>query len=87
MSKELRAGTHAGRLLKDITLGNGSAELAPRSVGEVSMSEACLGRSHCRAEQPIVRFPKAPANLPTHVHLYQRELLEILRIQSVEMFS
>ena len=37
------------------------------------------------AEQPIVQLSEPSANLPAHVHLYQRELFEILRIDVVEV--
>ena len=44
-----------------------------------------LGRSHPGAQQPIIQLSDPSANLPAHVHLYQRELLEILRIHLVEV--
>ena len=44
-----------------------------------------LGRSHPGAEQPIIQLSEPSANLPAEVHLYQRELLKILRIHLVEV--
>ena len=43
------------------------------------------GVSHPGAEQSIIRFSEPSANFPAHVHLYQRELLKILRIHLVEV--
>jgi hypothetical protein len=40
-------------------------------------------RLHSGAEQSIIRFPKSAAYFAAHVHLDQRELLEILRVDLV----
>jgi hypothetical protein len=44
-----------------------------------------LRRAHAGAEQSIIRFSEPSANFPTHVHLDQRELLHIPRVDLVEV--
>ena len=49
------------------------------------MLDVRVRRPHPGAEQSIIGFPEPSAHFPAHVHLDQRELLEILRVDLVEV--
>jgi hypothetical protein len=55
-----------------------------RSPNEATL-HVRLRHTHLGAKQSIIRFPEPPANFPAHVHLDQRKLLEILRVDLVEV--
>ena len=49
------------------------------------MSDVRLWRPHLCAEQSTMGFAKPSADFASHVHLYDRKLLEIVRVHSVEV--
>ena len=68
-------------LLTAIASGASSIELAALML--IAVTDRTNGRPG--AEQPIIRFSEPSAHFPAHVHLDQRELLEILRVDLVEV--
>jgi hypothetical protein len=55
------------------------------SVSQENMLDVRDGRPHSCAKETIIGIPEPSAHFPPHVHLDQRELLEILRVDSVEI--
>jgi hypothetical protein len=49
------------------------------------MLDVRLRHAHPGAEQSTIRFPEPSAHFPPHVHLDQRKLLQIPRIDLVEV--
>ena len=52
---------------------------------QANISDVRLGRTHLHTEQSAIGFPQPSAHLASHVHLYERKLLEILRVHLVEV--
>jgi hypothetical protein len=55
------------------------------SAGQENMLDVSVRRPHPGAEQSIIRFPEPSAHFTAHVHLDQRKLLEIPRVDLVEV--
>ena len=55
------------------------------SVSEENMLDVRDRRPHLCEKQSIIRFPEPSAHFSTHVHLDQRELLDVLRVDLVEV--
>jgi hypothetical protein len=55
------------------------------SAAQENILDVRIRRPHPGAEQSIIRFPEPSANFPAHVHLDQRELLQILLVDPVEV--
>src|SRR6476661_963569 len=49
------------------------------------MLDVHIPSPHRGAQQSIIRFPEPSAHFPAYVHLDQRELLEIVRVDLVEV--
>jgi hypothetical protein len=55
--------------------------------GKKYISDVRYGRPHLGTEQSTICFPQPTADFASHVHLYERKLLEILRVHLVEVGS
>ena len=53
--------------------------------GQKNISDVRLGRPHLRTEQSTICLPQPPTDFASHVHLYERKLLELLCVHLVEV--
>jgi hypothetical protein len=69
----------------DVCSTRSIAILPTASVSQGNMLDARDRRPHSCAKESIIGIPEPSAHFPSHVHLDQRELFEILRADLVEI--